>query len=44
MLPRNSHTLMRWTKYLEARTAYLELVTLQAQNKKQEILDGSSEE
>ena len=31
-------------KYLEARTAYLELVTLQAQNKKQEILDGSSEE
>ena len=31
-------------KYLEARTAYLELVTLQAEMKKQEILDGSSEE
>ena len=31
-------------KYLEARTAYLELVALQAQTKKKEILSGSSEE
>ena len=31
-------------KYLEARTAYLELVALQAQMKKKEIMSGSSEE
>ena len=31
-------------KYLEARTAYLELVALQAQMKKKEILSDSSEE
>ena len=31
-------------RYLEARTAYLELVALQAQMKKKEILNGSSEE
>jgi len=31
-------------RYLEARTAYLELVALQAQMKKKEILSGSSEE
>ena len=31
-------------KYLKARTAYLELVTLQAESKKQEIVEGSSEE
>ena len=31
-------------KYLKARTAYLELVTLQAESKKQEIVEGGSEE
>jgi hypothetical protein len=31
-------------KYLKARTSYLELVTLQAEAKKQEISQGSSEE
>ena len=31
-------------KYLKARTAYLELVTLQAESKKQEIVSVSSEE
>ena len=31
-------------KYLKARTAYLELVTLQAESKKQEIVEGVSEE
>jgi hypothetical protein len=32
------------TKYLEARTSYLELVTLQAELKKQQIIGESSEE
>ena len=31
-------------KYLKARTAYLELVTLQAESKKQEIVEDGSEE
>jgi len=31
-------------KYLKARTTYLELVTLQAEMKKQEIIEDSSEE
>ena len=31
-------------KYLKARTSYLELVTLQAESKKQEIVEGGSEE
>jgi hypothetical protein len=31
-------------KYLKARTTYLELVTLQAEMKKQEIIQDSAEE
>ena len=40
----DAESLEEMEKYLKARTAYLELVTLQAESKKQEIVEGSSEE